>query len=115
MTSTTDYRTHTATANTDWYPRSSAQVPKAIAPHPAGGRYLVEPRPEKSVGLAVLLTALFGPVGLCYLSAIAGLVVTTLSAVLLLVADMGLLPLALIWPASVAAAVWRAGHISISG
>jgi hypothetical protein len=111
MTSSTDYRT----PNTDWYPRSSAQVPKAIPPHPAGAAYAMEPRPEKSVGLAVLLTALFGPVGLCYLSAIAGLVVTTLSAVLLLVAGMGLLPLVLIWPASVAAAVWSTGHVSVGG
>lgn len=115
MTSSTDYRTLTAVTNPDWRPQSSARVPKAIPPHPAAGWYPDEQPAEKSVGLAVVLTVLFGPVGLCYLSALAGLVVTTLTAVVLLVAGMGFLPLLLIWPLSVGVAVWSTGHVRVTG
>jgi hypothetical protein len=116
--------------NSDWT-RSSAAIPAAIPPHPpllSGGWYhgrspeepgpgrppLTEPVP-KSVGLAFVLGVLFGPVGLCYLSANVGLVATALTAVVLVVAGAGLVPLLVIWPLAVLGSVWGAGHVHVSG
>jgi len=72
---------------------------------PGPGRPPVElPRPRKSDGLAILLTVLFGPLGLCYLSVRGGLVATVGVVAVLGFADMGFLPLVLLWPLSVVAA-----------
>jgi hypothetical protein len=111
--------------------RSTAHTPAAIPPHPAlqsggwyrgspseasgPGRYpLAEPAP-KSVGLAVVLSVLLGPVGLSYVSATAGLVATTLAATTLLIVGAGLVPLLVIWPLSIIGSVWGAGHVRVSG
>lgn len=106
----------------DWIPTSHAAAPAAFPPHPplqSGGWYrasIIEaPGPgrppvvthtEKSPWLAVVLSVLFGPLGLCYLSAGAGLTATALAAVV--VGAVGPPALLLLWPLSVAAAVWRA-------
>ncbi|HEY0450705.1 hypothetical protein [Actinophytocola sp.] len=115
----------------DWYAKPFSAAPAAIPPHPplvsggwyhgspaeptGPGRYPIEQPRHKSVGLAFVLSVLFGPVGLVYVSANVGLVATALTAVVLLVAGMGFLPLLLIWPLAVAAAVWGAGHVVVSG
>ena len=110
--------------------RSTAETPAAFPPHPplqSGGWYrgspseapgpgrypLAEPAP-KSVGLALVLSVLLGPVGLCYVSANVGLVATALSAATLLIAG-GLVPLLVIWPLSIIGSVWGAGHVRVSG
>lgn len=110
--------------------RSNASVPVAIAPHPpmrSGGRYhgptvepagpgrlpVAEQRP-KSVVVAFVLGLLFGPVGLCYVSARVGLVATALTAVILLVAGAGFVPLLVIWPLALLGSVWGAGHVHVS-
>jgi hypothetical protein len=62
-------------------------------------------RAEKSLSLAVVLCVLFGPLGLCYLSAGVGLAATVLAAVVAGVA--GLPWLLLVWPLSVAMAASR--------
>ncbi len=101
-------------------PRSHASTPLAYPPHPplqSGGWYrgtmielpgpgrppLVAPPVRKSARLAILLTVLFGPLGLCYLSTTGGLV-----AFVVVVAVLGFagsfLPLLLLWPLCVAAA-----------
>lgn len=102
-------------------PRSHASTPLAYPPHPplqSGGWYrgtMVElpgpgrppvlmPRPRKSDGLAIVLAVLFGPLGLCYLSVRGGLVATVAAVAVLGFADMGFLPLVLLWPLSVVAA-----------
>jgi hypothetical protein len=64
-------------------------------------------RAEKSLGVAVVLTVLFGPLGLCYLSANLGLVATVVAVAVLGQAGMGFLPLVVIWPLTVAVAAWR--------
>ncbi|MGH3759003.1 hypothetical protein [Actinophytocola sp.] len=111
--------------------RSSAMVPVAIPPHPpllSGGWYRghaaeapgpgrvppAEPA-TRSVGLAFVLSVLFGPVGMCYVSTNAGLVATALTAVTLLVAGAGFVPLLVIWPLAVLGSVWGAGHVHVSG
>ena len=116
--------------NSEWT-RSTAVIPKSIPPYPsrwsddrhrwqsaepvgAGRLPLNEPRP-KSTGLAFVLSVLFGPVGLCYVSATAGLVATVSTAVILLVAGAGFVPLLVIWPLSVLGSVWGAGHVHVSG
>ncbi|HEY7592410.1 MAG TPA: hypothetical protein VH969_04590 [Actinophytocola sp.] len=110
--------TITPVLNSEWT-RSYASIPVAIQPHPelqAGpGRIPVnQPRP-KSAGVAFVLSMLLGPVGLCYLSARAGLIATVLSAVVLLVAGAGFVPLLVIWPLAVLGSVWGAGHVHVSG
>jgi len=122
--------TLTPVLNTEWT-RSYAAVPTAIPPHPpltSGGWYhgltaetagpgripVTEPRP-KSAALAFVLGVLLGPVGLCYISVNAGLVATALTAVILLVAGAGFLPLLVIWPLVVFGSVWGAGHVHVSG
>ena len=104
----------------EWVPTSHATTPVVFPPHPAlqsGGWYHAttdeEPGPgrppvlthtAKSPGVAVALSLLFGPLGLCYLSAGAGLVATVLAAVV--VGYAGPLSLVVLWPLAVAAAVW---------
>jgi hypothetical protein len=122
--------TLTPVLNSEWT-RSSAAVPDVIPPHPAlasGGWYhglpsegvgpgriaLAEPR-HKSVGLAFVLSLLFGPVGLCYVSVNAGLVATALTAGTLLVTGAGFVPLLVIWPLCVLGSVWGAGHVRVGG
>ena len=101
---------------------SQASIPTAFPPHPplqSGGWYhattieapgpgrppVVTPTP-KSARLAIALAALLGPLGLCYLSTTGGLVATVIAVGILGFADVGFLPLLLLWPLSVAAAVW---------
>lgn len=101
-------------------PKSRASTPLAVPPHPplqSGGWYrgamhelpgpgrppVVAPRPKKSTGLAALLTLLFGPLGLCYLSTTGGLVATVVAVAVLGYA--GFWSLLLLWPLSVAVAV----------
>lgn len=107
----------------EWIPTSHASAPTVFPPHPplqSGGWYHasgkeapgpgrppVVTKAEKSIRLAVVLSVLFGPLGLCYLSAGAGLTATVLTAVVVGVA--GLQWLLLLWPLSIAAAVWRLG------
>jgi hypothetical protein len=122
--------TLTPVVNAEWT-RSHAAIPDAIPPHPAllsGGWYhgtgaelvgpgrmaLREPR-KKSAGLAFVLSVLLGPVGLCYVSVNAGLVVTALTAGTLLVAGLGVVPLLVIWPLCVFGSVWGADHVRVSG
>jgi hypothetical protein len=60
----------------------------------------------------VVLAAIVGPVGLCYLSATTGLIATGLAMTILLVSGAGLTPLLVIWPASV---LWAAIGASSAG
>jgi hypothetical protein len=103
----------------EWVPTSHATTPVVFPPHPAlqsGGWYRAttdeEPGPgrppvlthtAKSPGVAVALSLLFGPLGLCYLSAGAGLMATVLAAVV--VGYAGPVSLVVVWPLAVAAAV----------
>lgn len=103
----------------EWVPTSHATVPAVYPPHPpssfgdpylastivAPGRLPVREHTEKSTRRAVMLSLLFGPLGLWYLSTGAGLTATVLAAVI--VASAGLPALLLLWPLSVAVAVWR--------
>lgn len=82
-----------------WYHASTAE-------HPGPGRPPVGTPPRKSTSAAVTLAALFGPLGLWYLSAGAGLTATVLSAVVIAMA--GLPSLILLWPLSAAVAAWSA-------
>jgi hypothetical protein len=104
--------------NADWV-RSTAAIPAAIQPHPpmaAGpGRVPLDQRAPKSVGLAFVLSVLFGPVGLCYVSVNVGIAATALTAVTLLVAEAGFVPLLVIWPLAVIGSVWGAGRVRASG
>jgi hypothetical protein len=122
--------TLTPVLNSEWT-RSTAAVPTAIPPHPpltsggwyhgqtgeaAGpGRIPVTAARPKSAALAFVLGVLLGPVGLCYVSVNAGLVATALTAVILLVAGAGFLPLLVIWPLVVLGSVWGAGHVRVGG
>lgn len=103
--------------NADWV-RSTAAIPVAIPPHPplaAGpGRMPLNQRAPKSVGLAFVLSVLFGPVGLCYVSVNVGVAATALTAVVLLVAEAGFVPLLVIWPLAVIGSVWGAGRMRVS-
>lgn len=122
--------TLTPVLNSEWT-RSSAAVPDVIPPHPAlvsggwyhglpaegvgPGRMPLTERAPKSAGLAFVLSVLFGPVGLCYVSVNAGLVATALTAGTLLVAGAGFVPLLVIWPLCVLGSVWGTGHVRVSG
>jgi hypothetical protein len=122
MGSNAKTRTMTVTYLADWHPKSQATTPAAFPPHPplqSGGWYhgsaaeapgpgrppVVVPA-KKSLGLAVLFTVLFGPLGLCYLSVNYGLVATVLAVGILGYAGMGFLPVLFIWPMTVAVAAW---------
>lgn len=71
---------------------------------PGPGRPPVDNPVEKARSVAMVLTALFGPLGLCYASMRAGLLATVATVVVLGYAEMGFLPLLLIWPLTVAVA-----------
>jgi hypothetical protein len=72
---------------------------------PGPGRPAVLSAPvRKSTRLAVLLAALFGPLGLCYLSTTGGLVATVAVVAVLGLSGLGFLPLLLLWPLCVAVA-----------
>lgn len=103
-------------------PRSHARTPVVVPPHPplqSGGWYhrtVVEmpgpgrppvtvPPARKSMGLAILLSALFGPLGLWYLSVTGGLVSTVVTIAVLGFAGVGFAPLLFLWPLAVVAAV----------
>jgi hypothetical protein len=123
-------QTLTPVLNEEWT-RSTAEIPAVIPPHPpllSGGWYHGQPseqtgpgrypltRPaRKSVGLALVLSVLFGPAGLCYVSANVGLVATALTAATLVVAGAGLTPLLVIWPLAVLASVWGTGRVRARG
>jgi hypothetical protein len=116
--------TRTATL-ANWAPRSHASTPTAFPPHPplqSGGWYRgstveapgpgrppVVPPAKKSAGLAVVLSVLFGPLGLCYLSTTGGLVATVFTVGVLGYSG-SFLPLVLLWPLAVAGAVWGAAQ-----
>jgi hypothetical protein len=104
--------------NADWV-RSTAVTPVAIPPHPplvsGPGRISSSEGAPKSVGLAFVLSMLFGPVGLSYVSVNVGIAATALTAVTLLVAGAGFVPLLVIWPLAVLGSVWGAGRVRASG
>ena len=100
--------------------RASGGTPEAIPPHPplvsggwyhslvhrevlGPGRYPMEPQVDKSVGVALALSTVFGPAGLCYTSVTAGLIASGAALIALVV--FGLVALVAIWPLSIAAAV----------
>jgi hypothetical protein len=103
-------------------PKPHVTVPRMIPPHPplqSGGWYHgqtveapgpgrppVHPQVEKSAALAMALTALFGPLGLFYLSTNGGIAATVVTVTVLGFAGMGFWPLLLLWPLSVAVAAW---------
>jgi hypothetical protein len=113
---------NTAAGRVDFTPKSAAAVPRVFPPHPplqSGGWYhgqAVEvPGPgrppvdepvEKSARLAMVLAAIFGPLGLFYLSANGGLAATVVTVAVLGAAGMGFWPLLLLWPLAVAVAAW---------
>jgi hypothetical protein len=109
---------------------STGMTPAPIPPHPplvsggwyqglspeevlGPGRYPVEPPGDKSVVTALLLTLLFGPAGLCYVTVMGGLICSVLTATA--VALLGFEPLLIAWPltmvcASILAAGMHAEH-----
>jgi hypothetical protein len=121
-------KTTTEVIQARWTPRRQTTKPAVFPPHPplqSGGWYRgstveapgpgrppVVTRQEKSVGLAVLLTVLFGPLGLCYLSVSSGLVATVVVVAVLGQVGAGFLPLVVLWPLIVAAAAWGASRRS---
>lgn len=100
-------------------------VPRAIPPHPplvsggwyrslvrrevlGPGRYPVEAPPaDKSVGAAVVLAAVGGPLGICYCSVTAGVIATGIAAMALV--GFGFGALVVIWPLAIVAAAISAG------
>jgi hypothetical protein len=106
---------YTKTVRTNLTPRSRAKQPAAYPPHPplqsggwyhgtafealGPGRVATPEPPRKSSGLAVLLSVLFGPLGLFYLSTTAGLVATVVTGGALVA--MGALSLLFLWPLAI--------------
>ena len=99
---------------------TSAEVPAVFPPHPAlvsggwyrntaagelpgPGRYPVDRPVGKSIRAALVLSVLFGPLGICYTSVTAGLIATGAMLVALLL--FGFLSLIVVWPLAVATAV----------
>lgn len=97
-------------------PKAFGRRPAAFAPHPplvsggwyqgadhevtGPGRYPV-PRPaDKSAKTALRLTVVFGPLGLCYLSTVGGLVAAV--AAVVAIAIGGAVMVAVIWPVAMA-------------
>jgi hypothetical protein len=94
-------------------PESFSEKPVAVVPYPplvsggwyqgaddevAGPGWYRVPRPaDRSARTALFWTAVLGPLGLCYLSAVRGLIATAVSAAVVIVAG-SVLPLAVIWP-----------------
>ena len=94
---------------------SSGSLPSAIPPHPplvsggwyhgmsveevlGPGRYPLEEPADKSVGMALALTLMFGPAGLLYLSVVGGAICAVLSV--LAVVLYGFTALLVAWPIS---------------
>jgi hypothetical protein len=84
----------------------SGETPEPIPPHPplasGPGHHAFEPA-ERSVGLAVLLSGLLGPIGAGYATALGGVVCTGLTAIALVA--LGPWSLLAAWPVSMAVAV----------
>jgi hypothetical protein len=93
--------------------KSGGVVPEAIPPHPplvsggwyrgfmevlGPGRYPLDSPPERSVGAALALSLLGGPLGVFYVSLIGGLVCVTVASVAILV--FGVKALFVVWPLS---------------
>jgi hypothetical protein len=116
------YSAMTTADRTNFTPKSLASVPRIFPPHPplqSGGWYHgqtteapgpgrppVDPPAEKSSTAAIALAAVFGPLGLFYLSSSGGAAATVLTVAVLSAAGMGFWPLLLLWPLSVAVAAW---------
>lgn len=98
-------------------------TPAAIPPHPplvsggwyhsmvrrevlGPGRYPLEAPVDRSVGAAVVLSAAFGPLGICYASITAGMLAIGVTAVALIL--FGFVSLLVIWPLAIAAAALAA-------
>jgi hypothetical protein len=94
---------------------SSGSTPRPIPPHPplvsggwyhgmsveevlGPGRVPLEEPVDRSVGAALALTMMFGPVGLFYVSMVGGLACTALTIVAVLL--YGPAPLLIAWPIS---------------
>lgn len=98
---------------------SPGGTPAAIPPHPplvsggwyrslvrrevlGPGRYPLEAPVDRSVGAAVALSALSGPLGICYSSITAGMIAIGVTAVALIL--FGFVSLLVIWPLAIAVA-----------
>jgi hypothetical protein len=61
------------------------EVPAVFPPHPplvsGPGRYPMESKADRFVGAALAVSAVLGPVGLCFVSVAAGLVAASLTLV----------------------------------
>lgn len=103
---------------------SSGSTPRPIPPHPplvsggwyhgmsveevlGPGRYPLQEPVDRSVGVALALTLLFGPVGLFYVSLVGGLVCSALTIVAVFL--YGPAPLLIAWPISMVCAGIIAG------
>ncbi|MFL6144608.1 MAG: hypothetical protein ACJ72N_22435 [Labedaea sp.] len=103
---------------------SSGSVPYAIPPHAplvsggwyrgmsmvevlGPGRYPVDVPGDKSVGLALALTLIFGPAGVCYVSVAGGLICLALTVVAVFL--IGPAPLLVAWPLAMVCAGVIAG------
>ena len=101
--------------------KTSGATPPAIPPHPpllsggwyrsggevlGPGRYPVRSPADKSVGVALLLSVLFGPAGIGYTSITAGLIACGVSAISLIL--FGFVSLLVIWPLAIGAAATSA-------
>jgi hypothetical protein len=81
---------HAPLASGGWY--HGASLEEVLGP----GRFPVEVPGDKSVGLALALTLVFGPFGLCYLSLPGGLICVALTSILVFL--FGAAPLLIVWP-----------------
>jgi hypothetical protein len=101
-------------------------IPAAIPPHPplvsggwyrslaqrevlGPGRYPVDRPARRSAGAALMLTFVFGPVGLCYVSPVAGLIATMATATMLILSGAGFALLFVGWSLAV---LWSAIEVS---
>lgn len=104
---------------TPWAPKSFSRTPAVFAPHPplasggwysgtgqetaGAGRVPLGAPADRSAVAALLLTLLFGPLGLGYLSRAAGVLAGAASVGLLVVAGVG--ALAVLWPLAMVVSV----------
>ncbi|MEV6910363.1 hypothetical protein [Amycolatopsis sp. NPDC051071] len=106
-------------------PKSFGRRPASFAPHPplmsggwyqgddhevlGPGRYAVPRPPAKSAKAALLWTLFAGPLGLCYVSPVGGLIASAVSVTAITVAGAWLV--AVLWPvAMVLALIALPGH-----
>ena len=97
----------------------SGSTPAAIPPHPplvsggwyrslvrrevlGPGRYPLEAPVDRSVGAAVALSAVIGPLGICYSSVTVGMIAIGVTAVALVL--FGIVALLVVWPVAIAVA-----------